>query len=259
VRLGQFDDVADWARAALDVPIDANDGEIVSAYVRYLSATSRATFQAGAYELAEALLDRVRLHVAAADPAARADAHRLEGARARHNGDLAGDARAYGRAVDAFHEAGDARNACNAEVSLGFAFLELGQLERATGILEHARATAERLRLPTVATRARQNLGLVLGWRGDLATARALLARVATESREQANVRFEGWTRIYLANAAHAAGDFESAIAEAVAAETLLASTPPALAGASAAHARALEGAYRRMWHRWCEAGGVRA
>lgn len=240
VRLGRFEQAASWATQALAVEVDRSSIDVVSAYVRCLCAASRASFQAGAYPLAEELMVVVLDLVAHADPSARAEAHRLEGARARHNGDLAQDARSYALALDAFREAGDARNACNAHVSLGFAFVELGQIERARSVLEEALASAERLRLPAVATRARQNLGLVLGWCGDLTTARALLTQVTKESSDQTNVRFEGWTRIYLSNTLLALGDADAALAEATIAEALLASTPPALAGALAARARAL-------------------
>ncbi|CAN5743147.1 hypothetical protein BH09MYX1_BH09MYX1_08300 [soil metagenome] len=240
LRLARFEDAEVWSDEALASDADRSDSGIASAWVRYLSATSRSAFQAGAYERAEALYARVNEALQYADPSARADAHRLAGARARHNGDLSGDTLSYALALESFREADDTRNACNAQVSLGFGYIALGQLDRARLIIEEALATAERLELHTIATRARQNLGLVLGWCCDLAPACALLTRVANESRAQADVRFEGWTRIYLANVRLAAGDVEAAVGEAMTAATLLASTPPALAGALAARARAL-------------------
>jgi eukaryotic-like serine/threonine-protein kinase len=240
-RLARFDTAADWAERAISA---APAEDAASARVICLSSASRVLFHAGRYDLAEKLLGRVSVMLAdrrsAVDPRARAEVERLCGARARHVGDLVGDVRGYRAALEAFEQAGDARNACNARVSLGFAYAEVGDHERAAAELERALSDAGRMGLSTVATRARQNLGLVRGARGETEQAIALLEQAIEESRAQGNVRFEGWTRVYLSNARYAAGDAKRAEDEAREAAELFSMTPPARAGALAARARAL-------------------
>jgi tetratricopeptide (TPR) repeat protein len=201
-----------------------------------LCAAGRALFHAGGYELADELIERVRKEYAEhSDPRVRAEIHRLLGARARHVGDLATDLGEYQRALAAYEVAGDERNACNARVSVAFAWIELGEHARAREHLEAALVLSEQMGIRTVSTRARQNLSLVLAAAGQLEEARDLAASVADESREQRNVRFEGWTRIYLSRILHALEDFPAAADEARSAAKLLDMTPPARAGALAA------------------------
>lgn len=145
----------------------------------------------------------------------------------------------YQQVLDAFTACGDVRNACNARVSVGFAHVELGDWAAAEAELSRALVDAERMWLETVATRARQNLALVHAHAGRFQLAIELLERVIEESHAQGNARFEGWTRIYLSNVAHAMGDFARAEREAVLAESGFLETPPARAGALAALARA--------------------
>src|SRR5688500_17782424 len=94
--------------------------------------------------------------------------------------------------------------------------------------------------LESVATRARQNLGLVLATSGNLEEAARLEDRVIAESRAQGNLRFEGWTLIYRAQIALAANDAEAARSFAERSSELLLPSPPARAGALAVLARAL-------------------
>ncbi|WP_437624352.1 protein kinase domain-containing protein [Sorangium sp. So ce1151] len=217
--------------------------DLLSARVIALCSAARQLFPAGRYAEADALIARIRAlagDLASLPPRAAAEVHRLRGARARHLGDPAGDVAGYAAAVEAFERASDAREACNARVSLGFALLELGDFERAGEELTAALAAAERMALRTVATRARQSLGRTLAARGQLDEALALLRQVILECRGYGNLRFEGGTRIYAALIAHAAGDFGAAEADARDAAELLQVVPPSRAGALAALARAL-------------------
>ncbi|WP_437652969.1 protein kinase domain-containing protein [Sorangium sp. So ce1182] len=217
--------------------------DLLSARVIALCSAARQLFPAGRYAEADALIARIRAlagDLASLPPRAAAEVHRLRGARARHLGDPAGDMAGYAAAVEAFERAGAAREACNARVSLGFAHLELGDVDRAGEELTAALAAAERMALRTVATRARQNLGLTLAARGQLDEALALSRQVILECRGHGNLRFEGGTRIYAALIAHAAGDFGAAEADARDAAELLQVVPPSRAGALAALARAL-------------------
>ncbi|WP_437510084.1 protein kinase domain-containing protein [Sorangium sp. So ce1099] len=217
--------------------------DLLPARLIALCSAARQLFPAGRYAEADALIARIRAlagDLASLPPRAAAEVHRLRGARARHVGDPAGDMAGYAAAVEAFERAGDARGACNARVSLGFALLELGDVERAGEELTAALAAAERMGLRTVATRARQNLGRALAARGQLDEALALSRQVILECRGHGNLRFEGGTRIYAALIAHAAGDFGAAEADARDAAELLQVVPPSRAGALAALARAL-------------------
>jgi L-2,4-diaminobutyrate decarboxylase len=220
-RRGDYALALAWKERIEESPC-ASDAEVARELA--LCSAGRQLFHAGRYELAATLVERLG-RTSSDDPRLDAEIHRLLGARARHIGDIAGDVAHYERALAAYERAGDARNACNARVSVGFVYLELGENARARAELLEALAEAERMGLHTVATRARQNLALVHARDGDLAAARDLAVRVIEESRAQGNVRFEGWTWVYLGRFLHAC---ERAIA-------LLEVTPPARAGAEAA------------------------
>jgi ATP/maltotriose-dependent transcriptional regulator MalT len=198
-------------------------------------------FQAGDYAAADTLIARIEKVVTSGvvvEGKALAEFHRLRGARARHIGDVAGDAAGYLAALLSCPP-GDEREACNARVSVGFAYIELGDYAAARGELERALTAAERMGLSTIASRARQNLALVHAAEGQLTTARSMLLAVIAESQEHGNLRFEGWTRIYLSRVEHQRGDHAAAEREALAAVALTEVTPPARAGALAALARA--------------------
>jgi eukaryotic-like serine/threonine-protein kinase len=178
-------------------------------------------------------------------PLVAAQVHGLFAAAARHRGDLADDLAGYRRVLSAFEAAGDLRSACNTRVSVAFAHIELGQWDVAERELTAALDDAERLGLAPVATRARQNLALVWAHHGRLADAASLLDRVILEAREQENSRFEGWTRVYRARIALLSNDLSAARAQIRGALTLLATSPPALAGARAVWSQVLVAAGR--------------
>jgi tetratricopeptide (TPR) repeat protein len=271
-RRGAYDEVTAWAERALASPI-APGAEI--ARVLCLCTLGRQTFHAGRYDLAQRVLAEVDALVgarepkgdlvaaerggreAAGDPAAMvgapatppasgmldplvaAQVHGLRAAYARHQGDLAGDLAGYQAVLASCQLAGDQRGACNTRVSVGFALAELGAFADAESELRVALADAERMGLSSIATRARQNLGLVLGVRGPLDEAMSLVQRTIEESRAQGNLRFEGWTRIYLTRILLRARDDERAAREGALAAEQLAVSPPARAGALAALAQA--------------------
>ncbi len=212
-----------------------------------LCALTRQQFHAGRYAQAARTMETVDALAAedGLEPHAAAQVHGLRAAAARHAGDLAGDLAGYRRVQAAFEAAGDARSACNAQVSVGFAHMELGAWTTAEALLRAALADAERMGLATVATRARQNLALTLARTGALEDATRLVDQTIAESRAHGNARFEGWTQIYQAEIALAAGDAAAAEAAARAAAAQLVVSPPARAGALAIHARALLAAGR--------------
>jgi hypothetical protein len=207
-----------------------------------VASAGRHLFQAGHYDVAESLLalaTHVEADVAEIDLRARSELARWKGARARHRGDVAGDLQYYGQALLALDLVGDRRAGANARVSHAFSLIEVGSHERAEPLLLHALAEAERLGLGSVATRARQNLSLVMALKGDLDGARTLARAVIDEARAHGDVRFEGWTSIYRASFDLHAGDCDAAIEAAGRATELLAGTP-ARAGAQAVLSRAL-------------------
>ncbi len=239
-RLGDYEAVVRWSALALEAK--AEDGCEV-ALVLGLCAAGRQLFHAGDYARAALALARVRELAPdpdALDPIAAAQAHGLAAAAARHRGDLAGDLDGYRRVLAAAERAGDLRTAVNARVSVAFGYMQLGRFATAEEELVRALADAEAMELDGIATRARQNLALVRLHRGDLSTAASLADRVIAESSAQGNVRFTGWTLIYRAQVALAAGDAGGALAFAREAAALLEPSPPARAGALAVGARAL-------------------
>jgi tetratricopeptide (TPR) repeat protein len=239
-RAGDLDAVRALAARALATPPAADAG---AAFLSSLCAVGRQLFHAARYGDAEEIIALVSAHagdLAALPPLVAAAVHGLYAAAARHRGDLADDLAGYRQVLAAFEAAGDRRSACNTRVSVAFARIELGDWAPAQRDLEDALAEAERLGLAPVATRARQNLSLCLLHRGELAAAAAILDRVVTESREQENSRFEGWTRVYRARVALAAGDVAVARQHARAACVLLDGSPPALAGARSVLAQVL-------------------
>ncbi len=233
-RLGDHDAVFALAELAFAT---APAADAVTAYLSCLAAIGRQLFHTARYLEARRAIALVIEHagdVAALPPLVAAQVHGMFAAAARHRGDLGDDLAGYRAVLADFVAAGDLRNATNTRVSVAFALIELGDWDPAEAELVAALGDAERLGLAPVATRARQNLGLVYLHRRRLAEAAALLDQVIGEAREQENARFEGWTRVYRARVALAAGDPEAARDHARAAIALLDASPPALAGARA-------------------------
>jgi len=241
-RHGSYQRVSAWSRQAMSA---RPEPDAVSSQVICLCAGLRHLYQAGSHAFAEDVLHRVEVlagDVDSLEPLAAAQLHRVMAARARHQGDLSGDLLGYQAAMRAFERAGDVHSACNAKVSVGFAYLELGEIDTGEMELREALTQAERLRVDEVATRARQNLALARFQQNRLSEARGLAARVIQESLVQANPRFAAWTRIYLSQIAAKQEDFVVAEAEGRAAAMYFSAAPPARAGALAAQARGLVG-----------------
>ena len=229
--------VETWAIEAANATAEA---DARTAQVNCLSVAVRQLSNAGPLDVVSGLGDRIEALCADAplEPAAQAELHRMRGARARHHGDAEADLLAYQAAADAYEAAADHRNACNALVSLGFAYTGVGELDLARRALERGLLAAERMELGTVVARACHNLGLVFWAKGDLGTAREAEERAVQAGAEQKDARFEGWSRIYLAWIARSAGDLRFAEAQALRAVELHASLPAARAGGLASLAQ---------------------
>ncbi len=229
-----------WRERIARVPFRA---EAAGARLLALCAVGRRLFQLGDYATDEVVdfVDEERLRLGdAIEPSVLAEVERLLGARARHRGDVATDLARYAAALAAYERAGDVRGSCNALVSVGFAYLQVGDHAAARSCLDRARERATRLGLLPLVTRADQNLSLLSFAEGRPAEAASLAERVAAEARDRGDERFEGWTRVYLSRFRLALGEPRVALEEANRALPLLAGSPPAYAGALAVRSLAL-------------------
>ncbi|MFO0547323.1 MAG: hypothetical protein U0271_02985 [Polyangiaceae bacterium] len=245
-----------WRERIARAPVE---GDAEAARLLALIAAARRLFQMGDYDAAEEAIsfvesERRELGESCADPRVDAELSRLLGARARHAGDVASDLEHYRAALAAYERAGDLRGTCNALVSVGFGYIQIGDYALARQHLEHALADAQRIDLAPVVTRALQNLALVAFAEGRLDDARSMATVVIDQAEQRGDRRFAAWTRIYLSRIECAAGDFERALAEADRALGVLAGTPPAYAGVLAV--KALTHLERRPGGRDAVSGG---
>lgn len=238
-RLGETDALAPWVERAGTAEADA---AAVSAQVSCLSRTAEHLLILGLSELAQPLFDRVDgIEAAGADLDALASArlHRLRARRAL----LAGDAGTYATglmaAAERFEAAGDIRNACNERMNTGFAYSQLGVLDRAESALRKARDDADDAGLQQIVAWADNNLAYVLSIAGDVEEAKTIGQRAAQTGADQSDPRLEGTTRTYLSATLLRAGDADGAFAEATKAVDLLAQLPSSQVVALAALARA--------------------
>lgn len=157
---------------------------------------------------------------------------------------VAGDASAFAQgttlAVEAYEQAGDARDAVNQRVRLGNAWMSLGVPERAEPVLRAALADAERMGLRLVQGYAHQNLGHALAWLGRAEEASAELNRALEIAAALGDARLEAGARLYVAELLRGAGEPERAEREARLGRALVASVPGFGAVAAAHHALAL-------------------
>ncbi|MBI2392895.1 MAG: protein kinase [Deltaproteobacteria bacterium] len=133
---------------------------------------------------------------------------------AAHRGDLATSLRLVERAVEAFSEAGDARNACRQRAAVGYHYLLLGEYETAETVLEEALQAAEAMRLyfaPTV----RWQLAWTLARTDRLDEALPAFERAIADCVAQRNRRAEAQARTFYARALGMAGDLRAAEREA--------------------------------------------
>jgi serine/threonine protein kinase/tetratricopeptide (TPR) repeat protein len=172
--------------------------------------------------------------------AARALAHFSRATRALYAGRPEEHLREQRAAFDAFTAGGDARNAVNRQVAVGFAQGELGLYGEAEATLREALAAGERLGIFNISVRALNNLGHVLSRRGLLEEARAVEARAVEGCVAQGDPRLEAGSRLYLADILRLSGDLPGAEREARQALRLASSAPALRVGALGTLARVL-------------------
>lgn len=184
-------------------------------------------------ELASAVL-RTRI-----DARTEAWLHTTHAARALHVGEISQYLEGTAAAVRAYDLAGDRRHACNQRVRLGYGFIGVGELVRATEELRRAVDDAQRLGIAVVEGYALQNLGWALALQGEIDEARLAERRAMQLGQRIEAAAVEGGARFYLSRIALHAGQTAEAIAEAKLAEEVLSMSPPLRTLCVAASARA--------------------
>jgi tetratricopeptide (TPR) repeat protein len=240
---GLYAQVEAWARATVAAPPAADGAEARGAQLACLCRAAGYLLDGGRLEAADTLLETVIERaggVERLEPPAAARLHYARAKRKAATADPVSVVHEYQATLSAFEQIGDLRGASESRVNLGFAYTELGDLERAEAALREAFQIAERMGVPYVAEGALHNLGPVLAQRGALGEARTALGRAAEFFRKQGDRRLEGLSLAYLAMIALRAGEPAGAATQARAACEILRAIPPTLAIALAWLSRAL-------------------
>jgi ATP/maltotriose-dependent transcriptional regulator MalT len=252
VRVGNHDQLARLAALLDEAPPSR---ETLPSHVVAATRLIEALFNAGKYELASALLDRLvasEQEIVDASPppppAARDVASRppttsgldlswagpvlarLDRARAIREiyfGDPGDALNYFESAARRFEAFGDLRNACIQRANVGYASMEIGNYEDAERALRSALDVAQQTGLDQLAALARHNLGLTLARRARFAEAVEVTTSAVRTAADLRDARLEGASRIYLSIIRAAAGDLEAAEREARAAVDVLEMQPP--------------------------------
>jgi len=210
--------------------------------------TAWALALAGRYARADAVLARIEDEaraVLAAEPtvAARVDLARAQ--RALQAGDIAKHLHLSEDARAVYDAVGDRRIGCLMRANLGYAYVELGDDERAAQLLQEAQSIAERLGLHAARALALQNSGIVLARRGQIAEAKVVELEAVESLRRLGDRRLEGAARAYLASILLQGDDLAWAEASARDAVQVLEASPPKRAFALGVLSRVLAAAGR--------------
>jgi tetratricopeptide (TPR) repeat protein len=241
---GNRDDVARVAALVGDAlaRVDPADAAFVAAVVAVARAALQLTVL-GEFRRGDELLGRLAALALPEDALlARGRVQQALATRAAMKPDPGAYVRHTREAVEAFARAGDARNACVQESTLGFALLEVGAVDEARSHLERALGVAEAMGLRAVVATARHALGIAALRGGDAATA-VLLQKQAELDLRGRNARLEGGAHMQIALAMLACGELEAARAHATRAVELLCANPPSLAPALAVLSQVRRGA----------------
>jgi eukaryotic-like serine/threonine-protein kinase len=122
--------------------------------------------------------------------------------------------------------AGDARSACVPRSNAGFAYIELGEFEKAEEELRAVVGRANRMGLAGVEASARHNLGLALAHQGRFVAGRREEMTALAVFQAGKDKRMEIACRIALTEIELAAGQLERALIEARNAVSIAESTP---------------------------------
>lgn len=238
-RQGYYERVEEWVHQASVLEVE---GTARLQQIQALASAASGLLNAGRFDVAHKTLERV-LQLAGdleqLEPRTAAQVWRMRGSAARHLGDFETDLRCYKAACEAFTRAGDLRNAANAQVSYGFAYLEIAQFDASERELQQALTVAGSLGLQTVVTRAYHNLAMVRCAKADFETATQMERRAIDASHKQGDSRLEAWSHVYLSTIHFRKGDFAASMESAKACALMPDVAPAARAGGLAAWARA--------------------
>jgi tetratricopeptide (TPR) repeat protein len=216
--------------------------EARDAFLVCLSEGAKYLITAGHLASADALLEeasRLAGYFADIEPQAGGLVHRARAARAEARGEITKRLEELETAWALFEQAGDQRNACSVRAEIGAAYADLGDVERASGLLREEVAAADRLGLPENAAIGRRELARVLGWQRESAEAERLARQAVAALDARGESREKAVSVSYLAEILLAAGRFGEAAAEAERAAAMLVPAPAARAHALALLARA--------------------
>lgn len=171
----------------------------------------RADLAARALHVAEDLAGRVD----DAPASMRGHLHHARAVLALARGDLGEALDFFPQAIGALSEAGATRFECGARGNLGGKLLEVGAVEDALDVLEHAVELAQRAGDAYPIAYDRMLLGIASAAAGDLERARALLEEAVVATVAIGEARFEGYARAELALLLSQQGDRGRAIEEA--------------------------------------------
>jgi tetratricopeptide (TPR) repeat protein len=222
---------------AVEPQLEARDAFLVC-----LSEGASHLIGAGHLAAADALLEeaaRLAGYFSDLEPQAWAQVHKARAARAAALGESTVILAELESAWALFEQAGDLRNACSVRSSIGAVYADLGDAERAVGILRDVIAGADKLGLPEVAAVGRRDLSRVLGWRGETAEAERLARQAIATLGSRGESRAEGVAVSYLAEAMLSVGRFDEAATQAERAAEMLGRAPAERALALALLARA--------------------
>jgi eukaryotic-like serine/threonine-protein kinase len=164
----------------------------------------------GRYDTADAILARVAAETdgfTRLEPLLVAKVHAVRAARQLHSGDQAAAIALFESAIQAAVAAGDARTASETQGNLAATWADLGQLDRAEGLLRRELADAERLELGYLVVWALVNLAAVLTHSGRLDEARRAATQALEFGRTQGDQRASGAALLYLSSIAYFGGE----------------------------------------------------
>jgi len=233
-RLGHPEKIKDLFAQLREAEVD---GEVNAAHVIACAQAAGTLLFSGKKELSAELfehIDKVVGEEANLDPSVLASISRARGMRALFAGDPSGFLLHMERAAEGFERAGDLRSTCTQRVNVGFAHMELGSYEAATGPLRDALAAAERIGLFMVIVSAKHNLGLALARQGRVDVGIEVERAALQAAIAQGDRRIETACRTYLASMLASQDDLDGAEQEAEMALELSEASPPAKAYALA-------------------------
>ncbi|MBL8716452.1 MAG: hypothetical protein JNL79_10685, partial [Myxococcales bacterium] len=146
-----------------------------------------------------------------------------------HHGDPGATLEYLSTAVEAFAEAGDARNACVQRQNLANSYIQLGAYAEAGAVLGDVLKAAEAMKLE-MASVVKANHAVVLVRMGDVEAAARMAREAVDELARRGNRRAEAFCRIYLAGILSFQKDFAAAEDEARGAIAAASSAPEARA-----------------------------